>query len=83
MSDYGVKETACTRCVHRDVCSKKDIFMKARKTADGLCLYLRDENNSTTTQSISDYDWIRPIQLECKYYIKEMQNICRMEGRYV
>ena len=31
MDIYGVKETQCTRCGHRDVCSLKKNFLKHKK----------------------------------------------------
>ena len=31
MSDFGVKETQCTRCVHREVCSMKTEFLELMK----------------------------------------------------
>lgn len=34
MSDYGVKETQCTRCGHREVCSLKTEFLEAQKAID-------------------------------------------------
>ena len=34
MSDYGVKETQCTRCEHREVCSLKTEFLEAQKAID-------------------------------------------------
>ena len=34
MDIYGVKETQCTRCGHRDVCSLKEEFLEAQKTVD-------------------------------------------------
>lgn len=34
MDIYGVKETQCTRCGHRDVCSLKEEFLEAQKAVD-------------------------------------------------
>lgn len=34
MSDFGVKETQCTRCGHREVCSLKTEFLEAQKAID-------------------------------------------------
>lgn len=34
MSNYGVKETQCTHCGHREVCSLKAEFLEAQKAVD-------------------------------------------------
>lgn len=39
MSDYGVKETQCTRCSHREVCSLKEEFLAAQAAIDEAVLH--------------------------------------------
>lgn len=53
MSDYGVKETQCTRCGHREVCSLKTEFLEAQKAIDEV--YVSRP--------------IEPVELRCKHYI--------------
>ena len=43
MSDFGVKETQCTRCGHREVCSLKTEFLKAQKAIDEV--YVRRQKS--------------------------------------
>lgn len=54
MDIYGVKETQCTRCGHRDVCSLKEEFLEAQKVG---IIHIRD------------IKYIEPIELHCKHYI--------------
>ena len=44
MDIYGVKETQCTRCGHRDVCSLKEEFLEAQKAVDEACVSRPCEN---------------------------------------
>ena len=54
---YGVKETECTRCGHRDICSIKDNYLKARKaiddaaygTGDNTIMRVRNNKHFTVT----------------------------------
>lgn len=80
MNDYGVKETACTRCIHRDVCSKKDIFMKAQKAADKLDISWDAGNGKIGIQKLSDIDWIGPVELTCKHRVEYKPMIKNMGG---
>ena len=40
MSEYGVKETQCTRCSHREVCSLKEEFLAAQAAIDEAVLFI-------------------------------------------
>lgn len=55
MNDYGAKETQCTRCGHREVCSLKTEFLEAQKAIDEV--YIRD------------IKYIEQVELRCKNYI--------------
>ena len=48
MSDYGVKETQCTRCGHREVCSLKTEFLEAQKAIEYQKAAYRTANQSLT-----------------------------------
>lgn len=50
----GVKETACTSCVHLKVCSYKTQFLAAQKAVDNLTIGTGDR--------LSDISWIRPAK---------------------
>lgn len=62
MIDYGVKETQCTRCSHREVCSLKPEFLEAQKIIDEACLI------GLATIYIRDIEYIEPVKLRCKHY---------------
>ena len=59
MSDYGVKETQCTRCEHREVCSLKTEFLEAQKAIDEVYV----------SHPFLDIKYIEPVELRCKHYI--------------
>lgn len=60
-----VKETLCTSCVHREVCSKKEEFQAAQKAVDDILVGLGDKG----VIHLSDMKWIRPVQLQCTHYM--------------
>lgn len=80
MNDYGVKETACTHCLHREVCSKKDIFLKAQKAADELYITFDAGKDACGIQKLVDIDWISPIELTCKHRIRDVPNVRNTGG---
>lgn len=54
MSDYGVKETQCTRCGHREVCSLKTEFLEAQKAiVDEMKRKFLTKTARSQSQSIS------------------------------
>ena len=60
----GVKETLCTSCMHREVCSKKGEYLEAQSAVDNLQVYLEERSN----YYLRDMKWIKPVQLQCAYY---------------
>ena len=65
MSDYGVKETQCTRCGHREVCSLKTEFLEAQKAIDEVYVSRPCEDG----KKVCDIKYIEPVELHCKHYI--------------
>ena len=61
----GVKETQCTHCSHREVCAHKVEFLEAQYTVDRVTV-----NNGY----LRDIEWIKPIELSCKYFHKEINH---------
>jgi len=61
-----VKETLCTSCVHREVCSKKEEFQAAQDAVYNLRIGATETSTGVYLNSIS---WIRPVQLQCTYYM--------------
>ena len=70
MNDYGVKETACTNCFHRKVCSLKTTFLKAQKAIDNAYVEEKREDGLAITK-ISDIPFLCGLTLVCKYYIPD------------
>lgn len=67
---FGVKETCCTRCAHREVCQYKEEFLAAQHAVDGAGIRLpsKDENVAKGSILIRDIPWIKPVELRCKYF---------------
>ena len=70
MSDYGVKETQCTRCEHREVCSLKTEFLEAQKAIDEVYVSRPCEDGKKVSMiRVRDIKHIEPVELRCKHYI--------------
>lgn len=70
MSDYEVKETKCTRCGHREVCSLKAEFLEAQKEINEVYISRHCEDGKKASMiRISDIKYIEPVELQCKHYI--------------
>lgn len=70
MSDYGVKETQCTRCGHREVCSLKAEILEAQKAVDDVYISRpSDDGKKAVVTRIRDIKYIEPVELRCKHYI--------------
>ena len=69
MSEYGVKETQCTRCSHREVCSLKEEFLAAQAAIDEAVLHRERKNDGALSMiRIRDIKYIEPVELRCKHY---------------
>ena len=66
---FGVKETCCTRCSHKDVCQYKEEYLAAQHAVDevGVHLPTKDEN-STRLIRLRDISWIEPVELKCRHF---------------
>lgn len=70
MSDYGVKETQCTRCGHREVCSLKTEFLEAQNAIDEVYVSRPCEDGKKVVMiRIRDIKYIEPVELRCKHYM--------------
>ena len=67
------RETACTTCIHRDVCVHKDAFLKAHEAVMDTMVHLE----SNRMIRLRDIQWIHPIDLRCKHYIYEKEATLR------
>lgn len=76
MIDCGCKETLCTNCSHREVCSFKDQFLEAQKAVDNIEVSRPSaEINSISLIRLSNISWIKPVELVCKHYTKTSPQI--------
>lgn len=66
---FGVKETCCTRCSHKDVCQYKEEYLAAQHAVDEVSVYLptKDENSARMIR-LRDISWIEPTELKCRHF---------------
>lgn len=63
----GCKETLCTRCAHREVCSLKEEFLHAQTAVDRVEVPLDDRRYIP----LSQLKWIKTVELQCIHYLKQ------------
>jgi len=68
-----VKETLCTSCVHREVCSKKEEYLAAQKAVDNLFV----KKNDVIGNYLNTMTWIKPVQLQCIYHMSNCYSTVR------
>lgn len=70
----GSKETLCASCAHFHVCSLKETFLKAQVAVDNCIMSeetITDDGKPATKMTyIQNIEFIGPIQLKCKHYMK-------------
>ena len=66
---FGVKETCCTRCSHKDVCQYKEECLAAQHAVDEVSVHLptKDENSARLIR-LRDIPWIEPVELKCRHF---------------
>ena len=62
MSD-GVRETQCTRCMHRHICKYKEVYLKAVEAVSKVEVI----ENGITRTPITMLEFLNPIELDCRY----------------
>ena len=67
----GVKETLCTRCVHREVCIHKLDYLNILKAVENARVAaVKDEaTGGFSSTKVIDYDFIGGISVGCRYYL--------------
>ncbi len=78
MSD-AVKETLCTRCVHRSVCSHKNDYLAIIKTISEAYVNEPLPNGNISSKRIVDFDFIDNISVACHYYANQIMDYRRKE----
>lgn len=66
MSD-GVRETQCTRCIHRTMCKYKDAYLQAIQEVQQVNIHSAEGNGVRLTPITSLEFLVQPIELNCKY----------------
>ena len=66
----GVKETLCTRCMHKDVCAYKLDYLNILKAVENARVSVVKENTDGgfSSKKVADYDFISGISVGCRYY---------------
>lgn len=62
-----VKETKCTKCLHREVCMHKLDFLKICEAVDRIRIYETTEHGPRE-YPISSYECFVGVDVKCKYY---------------
>lgn len=66
---FGVKETCCTRCSHRDVCQFKTEYLAAQHAMDEATVHLESKDGDSVRMiRLRDIPWIEPVELKCKHF---------------
>ena len=60
------KETLCSKCAHRTVCSIKEEYLNAQAAVDRVNV-ARDDNAIMTLTQIK---WIEPVELKCIHFLR-------------
>lgn len=70
----GVKETACTHCVHREFCIHKQNFLDICNAVFNASVYKETTDNKHSMQKVTNYDCLGDIEVNCRYYKQEVAN---------
>ena len=66
----GVKETLCTRCMHREVCIHKLDYLNILKAVENarVSVVKETQDGGFSSKKVADYDFISGISVGCRYY---------------
>lgn len=63
----AVKETACTRCVHQDVCIFKNDYLEVYNAIQNAVVTKEVKDSKVSLKRVTDYDFIGNISVKCRY----------------
>lgn len=68
----GVKETTCTRCVHRGICKHQDNFLKVINAVNHANV-VEEENEQGlySSKCVTNFECVKSIEVICEFYQKE------------
>ena len=64
-----VKETLCTRCAHREVCTHKQDYLDILKAVENATVTRDTADGKITSKKVIHYDFISGISAGCKYHL--------------
>lgn len=65
----SLKETACTGCIHREVCTYKYDYLKIIEAVNNAEVHSTAPDGRHSFKKVSLYDFIEDINVLCKYYL--------------
>lgn len=64
----GTKETLCTCCDHREVCTYKRDYLNILKAVEDASVVKETSDGRVSSKKVSSYDFISGISIGCRYY---------------
>lgn len=62
---FACKETLCSKCTHRCVCSHVEEFMRIQEAVDALVITTPEGIENV---KVSDLPWVKAIEPRCVFY---------------
>ena len=72
-----VRETSCTRCVHREVCMYKNDYLDILKAVAGATVSKLSSDGKMSLKKVESFDFISGIDVICRYSKEEPTLVCR------
>lgn len=80
----AVKETACLRCVHRNVCIFKNDYLEVYNAIQNAVVTKEAKDGKVSLKRVTDYDFIRNISVKCRYCegntVYRESSVCGADG---
>lgn len=67
----GVRETACTHCVHRGVCKHKNDFLNVIEAVNNADVSW-SEGNKGCMKRVTNFECVASIEVTCKFHQPEV-----------
>lgn len=67
--DIGSKETLCSRCIHKVVCTYSNGYLSILKAISETCVPSPySDLDGSGYKKVTDFDFIGDISVSCRYY---------------
>lgn len=60
----------CSICTHRLVCKYTEMMKKVQTAVNEVDVVIGSDSNVTAFKKISDIDFIKPVNVNCKYFVQ-------------